>query len=1624
MDQDTLNSLSLLDAHGNTDRYGLGVERVISRRKRIDYLGAVISKYQASRAVHGGIRRHGDKIDEIRVDARAWEKKGADLQAEVDSLFDRLKLHGDGRDKAMARHENLDKARLELRNRLLNEDLIQARKESVNFIKDSTKVITTSHFDNVISGMKSDMKNNGSNKALITDIGKVAADLKTEVIESFQTSSDKRIENILEVLKIMQEGINAIKTESTAAVTGAITGLSTTDSVTQTGDKVVLAVSGIKDALCSAITDTGSSTVDKINTTVMGLATTATITQAKEDILSSVSGTKELIEGVTKLVSEIPLPAISKDVDGLRDKLSGEIGAVGTSVSDVGTAVVGLAESIPTKDDLAQGISSMQDLLKGFITDAISGMKTTIDEKEESAGLRLEVSKLTSTTKAFDMERSREQKEFKTRSNEAMETISALEGDLKAITLKCENAVSELSREKNSRAEAETSLRAEFDEKVKQLDEKYSAVARELEHKYNSEKALVEERFVNNINDVHLKVSTGLQAGYTTALDKAQIDIQSRYDSHLAAARDYLEKALTTAREELGNKHSDDLNRVKKAYEGKVEDLKQKHEIALTAVREELKNKYSMDLNTVKEVQEIALVAAHAELDQGKKEYEGILAAIRTGYATELESVTKELEEKHARDLSEARSMADGFSWDLSMAITDRDKASSDLVAVKGCLDTVLADNTDLDTRLEKAVNERDMGTARITTLESEVLRITAERDCSTAQVATLEQTNKKLQGKGEDISKRLDESEAQVSLLQTERNSAVSRATALERNNEESKSKIDQAERLVKELRQNNDESSARVATLDGNVLTQHQEIVDLREKLRTANQAMIGLQEQVDKASSTLEEHNNQAVALKGKYENKLAEASQRVAELERAADGYKGDRDKVSGQLGEAKRQAAEFKDQVEAHSVTIRSLRENDATRDGELRLANDTIASRTAERDSLNEHIKEFDGLANELAIAKSTKGQMEARLARLDESREDLQREVDSIRESNAHSKTDYDRQAVQLRDAIAERDQRGRTITSLRLRVEQLEGGVQTPHYETTPRDDTTTNLRRQLQEARAEVEKSHREYERVRGDSDRFQRELGAERERFSSLQAEQETLRSDLSRAKRFIDGLGDNAADARVNDLRDQLDTAHRRIRVLDRAIPNRVSWAKGSTHGSSDGEEPFPPAGRSVSLPTIVIFDSLITPTRHSLDNSTAESHGADKRLRVDGTSSRPSVDSSRRGLNPEAEVWNSAPKDVSAADATRRNPRWVSSGHHQPRDMRDVVPPPQPPALSYDAPARRIIKPVSYAERFGGTGSPRDSASSAPDPNFQGRIPIRQQHIPQIYDPVREVTTQQPLPAQPMVYVPDIPDRISSRLQVPERAVALERPSQPAGQYQTQYGFLSPQLPSRRPLFQGSAQNIPLRRSSIAAVMPLDEHVGVAGVAQGVVARQEHDIFESSYVSYQSSVGEVLDSTNTSMSELVPVLRQAHVVGEAHHRSVSLGDGGGRLKFSRDMVMPVSFIATGRVLDGFIVQSGVHAQTVDYVAAVIQDWVYRSKVGSWDRHSSKRNACVNVKWGPTRAADDTEGPNPQYACATCVHARMPCIRSMDYGPSRVLPLPYADREFAATPQTEGFYIRK
>lgn len=48
----------------------------------------------------------------------------------------------------------------------------------------------------------------------------------------------------------------------------------------------------------------------------------------------------------------------------------------------------------------------------------------------------------------------------------------------------------------------------------------------------------------------------------------------------------------------------------------------------------------------------------------------------------------------------------------------------------------------------------------------------------------------------------------------------------------------------------------------------------------------------------------------------------------------------------------------------------------------------------------------------------------------------------------------------------------------------------------------------------------------------------------------------------------------------------------------------------------------------------IMLDSLITPTRHSLDNSTAESQGGDKRLRVGGSSARRASDESPSPFAP------------------------------------------------------------------------------------------------------------------------------------------------------------------------------------------------------------------------------------------------------------------------------------------------------------------------------------------------------------------------------------------------------
>ena len=61
-----------------------------------------------------------------------------------------------------------------------------------------------------------------------------------------------------------------------------------------------------------------------------------------------------------------------------------------------------------------------------------------------------------------------------------------------------------------------------------------------------------------------------------------------------------------------------------------------------------------------------------------------------------------------------------------------------------------------------------------------------------------------------------------------------------------------------------------------------------------------------------------------------------------------------------------------------------------------------LQPRSMSGDPADRRVKELDGMASELALATSTNEQMETRLTRLQESREDLQKELDSVKGSSS----------------------------------------------------------------------------------------------------------------------------------------------------------------------------------------------------------------------------------------------------------------------------------------------------------------------------------------------------------------------------------------------------------------------------------------------------------------------------------------------------------------------------------------------------------------------------------------------------------------------------------------------
>lgn len=123
----------------------------------------------------------------------------------------------------------------------------------------------------------------------------------------------------------------------------------------------------------------------------------------------------------------------------------------------------------------------------------------------------------------------------------------------------------------------------------------------------------------------------------------------------------------------------------------------------------------------------------------------------------------------------------------------------------------------------------------RLEESEAKVSTLQTEYEGATGRIMTLERQNGELKGKGENVVKLLGESEELVSLLRSERDAATTRVTCLERENNDATEHLDtsrsavsrlesnrinlidkvkQAELLEEELRRNNAESSARVTT------------------------------------------------------------------------------------------------------------------------------------------------------------------------------------------------------------------------------------------------------------------------------------------------------------------------------------------------------------------------------------------------------------------------------------------------------------------------------------------------------------------------------------------------------------------------------------------------------------------------------------------------------------------------------------------------------------------------------------------------------------------------------------------------------------------------------------------
>ncbi|KFY14460.1 hypothetical protein V492_02604 [Pseudogymnoascus sp. VKM F-4246] len=154
--------------------------------------------------------------------------------------------------------------------------------------------------------------------------------------------------------------------------------------------------------------------------------------------------------------------------------------------------------------------------------------------------------------------------------------------------------------------------------------------------------------------------------------------------------------------------------------------------------------------------------------------------------------------------------------------------------------------------------------------------------------------------------------------------------------------------------------------------------------------------------------------------------------------------------------------------------------------------------------------------------------------------------------------------------------------------------------------------------------------------------------------------------------------------------------------------------------------------------------------------------------------------------------------------------------------------------------------------------------------------------------------------------------------------------------------------------------------------------------------------------------------------------------------AASIPSGTITVRSPRTMAVPVDFLVTGRLRDGAIADS-VSAVVIDQVAAKVSEWWARAEAnrpGSgrvWHQPTSKRILCVELKSRTSRAVVaqpasdfyDPQDKNPAFACPHCIAAGLPCVWSTTKtDPARVLPLPVAAREPGATPQTEGYYVRK